>query len=255
MWLNRQGVASSTAIIKRDYVKVNRPAGARKGVQYANTPKSVRRRAILKLHYRWFLVSEGATSRIGATPPDAIYRESAVVQEFEYFESLLEYHGAESTPICYIKPPIRLLPRKKKKKKPRRMLFRVQVSHTLRQRTRGTSLGCCLSIVRVVLFPPNVSCAGDWWWYQIFGFDAFAIRGQHCSQISAFVRWVFRKDRLAPSFENGECLDCSGMLVDTVTVISPETGNAHDWYLIALEHSHNLGEIYLRGKQIRTSRG
>jgi hypothetical protein len=33
MWLNSQGVAS-TAIIKRDYVKVNRSAGAREGVQY-----------------------------------------------------------------------------------------------------------------------------------------------------------------------------------------------------------------------------
>ena len=47
MWLNRKGVAS-TAIIKRDYVKVNRSAGAREGVQhakyrytYANTPKFV----------------------------------------------------------------------------------------------------------------------------------------------------------------------------------------------------------------------
>jgi hypothetical protein len=45
--------------------------------------------------------------------------------------------------------------------KPRRMLFRVQVSHTLRQQKRGTSLGCCLSIVPADLFPPNVSCAGD----------------------------------------------------------------------------------------------
>jgi hypothetical protein len=30
--------------------------------------------------------------------------------------------------------------------------------------------------------------------------------------------------------------------VDTITVISPETGNAHDWYLIALGHGHNLEE-------------